>query len=112
MIRRPPRSTLFPYTTLFRSEMDVGDASGRPEIAQAHDDGNGHAIDRGQLKAQALLRLARGRLYDRIGRRDRAEQQVDAIFAVWQPLRRARRESDRLRPVWHKREPARGIWRR
>src|SRR3989442_12554379 len=24
MIRRPPRSTLFPYTTLFRSEMDVG----------------------------------------------------------------------------------------
>src|SRR3712207_7581968 len=24
MIRRPPRSTLFPYTTLFRSEIDVG----------------------------------------------------------------------------------------
>src|SRR3712207_7591674 len=24
MIRRPPRSTLFPYTTLFRSECDVG----------------------------------------------------------------------------------------
>src|SRR3712207_9368397 len=23
MIRRPPRSTLFPYTTLFRSERDV-----------------------------------------------------------------------------------------
>src|SRR5256885_10769007 len=23
MIRRPPRSTLFPYTTLFRSAMDV-----------------------------------------------------------------------------------------
>src|SRR5947208_4285057 len=23
MTRRPPRSTLFPYTTLFRSEMDV-----------------------------------------------------------------------------------------
>src|SRR3712207_8135228 len=23
MIRRPPRSTLFPYTTLFRSEMDT-----------------------------------------------------------------------------------------
>src|SRR3712207_7597567 len=23
MIRRPPRSTLFPYTTLFRSSMDV-----------------------------------------------------------------------------------------
>src|SRR3712207_7852094 len=24
MIRRPPRSTLFPYTTLFRSVLDVG----------------------------------------------------------------------------------------
>src|SRR5258708_27110688 len=30
MIRRPPRSTLFPYTTLFRSRADdgVGDAGG------------------------------------------------------------------------------------
>src|SRR2546430_10085255 len=25
MIRRPPRSTLFPYTTLFRSRLDRGD---------------------------------------------------------------------------------------
>src|SRR2546427_8525535 len=25
MIRRPPRSTLFPYTTLFRSEEDLDD---------------------------------------------------------------------------------------
>src|SRR3989442_5765272 len=25
MIRRPPRSTLFPYTTLFRSAFDVSD---------------------------------------------------------------------------------------
>src|SRR2546422_5966718 len=25
MIRRPPRSTLFPYTTLFRSELVVGE---------------------------------------------------------------------------------------
>src|SRR3712207_6964792 len=25
MIRRPPRSTLFPYTTLFRSRLDAGD---------------------------------------------------------------------------------------
>src|SRR3712207_7637919 len=24
MIRRPPRSTLFPYTTLFRSTLDLG----------------------------------------------------------------------------------------
>src|SRR3712207_8111699 len=25
MIRRPPRSTLFPYTTLFRSDVVIGD---------------------------------------------------------------------------------------
>src|SRR2546425_7716432 len=27
MIRRPPRSTLFPYTTLFRSHTDAGSAT-------------------------------------------------------------------------------------
>src|SRR5256885_16584844 len=38
MIRRPPRSTLFPYTTLFRSLLEgrrhhaAGAAPGRPEI--------------------------------------------------------------------------------
>src|SRR4026209_3035852 len=31
MIRRPPRSTLFPYTTLFRS--DLGDLLGRDVLA-------------------------------------------------------------------------------
>src|SRR3712207_7719499 len=30
MIRRPPRSTLFPYTTLFRSRAGCGPASGEP----------------------------------------------------------------------------------
>src|SRR3712207_7796943 len=32
MIRRPPRSTLFPYTTLFRS-VDVPDVVGRVAVA-------------------------------------------------------------------------------
>src|SRR2546430_10276125 len=30
MIRRPPRSTLFPYTTLFRSQSRTAIASGAP----------------------------------------------------------------------------------
>src|SRR2546426_6195123 len=34
MIRRPPRSTLFPYTTLFRSRIDV-DSAARDGIAVA-----------------------------------------------------------------------------
>src|SRR2546426_5993945 len=29
MIRRPPRSTLFPYTTLFRSPLSLGLSGGR-----------------------------------------------------------------------------------
>src|SRR5258705_3071836 len=35
MIRRPPRSTLFPYTTLFRSDLILGDAAmeGEPSVA-------------------------------------------------------------------------------
>src|SRR5689334_23950637 len=33
MIRRPPRSTLFPYTTLFRSHRDFGH---RPELQPNH----------------------------------------------------------------------------
>src|SRR3712207_8485853 len=32
MIRRPPRSTLFPYTTLFRSPAPHPDAAGRPGL--------------------------------------------------------------------------------
>src|SRR4051794_41444441 len=33
MIRRPPRSTLFPYTTLFRSASPRRTAAGRPSSA-------------------------------------------------------------------------------
>src|SRR2546430_7781247 len=40
MIRRPPRSTLFPYTTLFRStvgaERDVADGEGRAGRGGGH----------------------------------------------------------------------------
>src|SRR3712207_7180755 len=34
MIRRPPRSTLFPYTTLFRSRQSVGEALRRPGVGR------------------------------------------------------------------------------
>src|SRR6516164_850764 len=35
MIRRPPRSTLFPYTTLFRSPRAIGLAARRREMERA-----------------------------------------------------------------------------
>src|SRR5438067_9925517 len=41
MIRRPPRSTLFPYTTLFRSAHEVG-----PEIRQrSQGEGDDQRVD-------------------------------------------------------------------
>src|SRR2546422_10363429 len=44
MIRRPPRSTLFPYTTLFRS-LDHGPARGQPSVGGgAFDHGPGHTV--------------------------------------------------------------------
>src|SRR5689334_24019665 len=36
MIRRPPRSTLFPYTTLFRSALRKGGALGKVRILSPH----------------------------------------------------------------------------
>src|SRR3712207_8623879 len=46
MIRRPPRSTLFPYTTLFRSEIGVGRI--QDELVRARRaerlDGRGHLL--------------------------------------------------------------------
>src|SRR3712207_7269068 len=47
MIRRPPRSTLFPYTTLFRSDVDAAAADLRPHgLADAEDGVLRAAVDR------------------------------------------------------------------
>src|SRR3712207_7761110 len=48
MIRRPPRSTLFPYTTLFRSQQD----------SRQRD--HTHGLTRRHLLAHGLLRAGRG----------------------------------------------------
>src|SRR3712207_7405139 len=49
MIRRPPRSTLFPYTTLFRSaEGGHAQQGGRPDrVALDRGGGAGHALAEG-----------------------------------------------------------------
>src|SRR2546422_2545003 len=54
MIRRPPRSTLFPYTTLFRSV-------GERRVAQSEDAGIGPglpALEPGDVELQGGERLA------------------------------------------------------
>src|SRR2546425_4938689 len=47
MIRRPPRSTLFPYTTLFRSSLATGSAVGAlPALRSARPDLRGMLQER------------------------------------------------------------------
>src|SRR5256885_9229782 len=43
MIRRPPRSTLFPYTTLFRSGFHLGGGAAQQVIGQHGWQGHGQA---------------------------------------------------------------------
>src|SRR3989449_8345532 len=40
MIRRPPRSTLFPYTTLFRSRLDAPHARRGPRLVSEAEQGD------------------------------------------------------------------------
>src|SRR3712207_7500356 len=55
MIRRPPRSTLFPYTTLFRSVVDV-----QPVLEERIRAGElGVEPDRGPLRLADLLAVGR-----------------------------------------------------
>src|SRR5688572_32361070 len=71
MLRRPPRSTLFPYTTLFRSAVaaaHVGQARlVRMEPEQLEQLGHGHV-------APAQLAVHVRALLDHLARRARAEQ--------------------------------------
>src|SRR2546430_15941531 len=56
MIRRPPRSTLFPYTTLFRSDAELA------PFAQHFDDalGLGQAVEPQPGEVDRVARLERG----------------------------------------------------
>src|SRR5256885_4102380 len=51
MIRRPPRSTLFPYTTLFRSLADVADRNVHARPREA-----GHELRQGERQERASPR--------------------------------------------------------
>src|SRR5258708_24571001 len=62
MIRRPPRSTLFPYTTLFRSDSRLASSGCRQSRFRA--DGQ-----RRHLRALRLCRRGRARHLDCAGRR-------------------------------------------
>src|SRR3712207_8045458 len=59
MIRRPPRSTLFPYTTLFRSEVQPRAAAGLDERGEVRVDVDGwaaHALMRSSPRSRTSVR--------------------------------------------------------
>src|SRR3712207_9189424 len=57
MIRRPPRSTLFPYTTLFRSTLTVGDR----ELLDGYAAGTVPGASRGRVLLPWPNRIREGR---------------------------------------------------
>src|SRR2546422_9728017 len=61
MIRRPPRSTLFPYTTLFRSAAaEIVPGSARSHLARL--DGDEKSILRGRDRTVVMRRVRAGRV--------------------------------------------------
>src|SRR3712207_8802346 len=68
MIRRPPRSTLFPYTTLFRSQGTPNKRRYRMRVrAEA-------AAETGRRILEAVIELHRERFFDQVSLEDIAER--------------------------------------
>src|SRR5688572_31964951 len=81
MIRRPPRSTLFPYTTLFRSEAAVGAVAEEIIVLTQH---------------EALCRVAVHLVVDRV-RRDGEASRDERARSTEPPVHSVRdRKSTRL----------------
>src|SRR2546427_5752954 len=94
MIRRPPRSTLFPYTTLFRSECAL--ARRQPRAAPT-----------ARLCGSRLVRAERYRL--RWPLRYRSEEHTSELQSqsnlVCRLLLEKKKQKERLRDVHDKSEP-------
>src|SRR3712207_8386421 len=82
MIRRPPRSTLFPYTTLFRSVLEVLDPLevGDDDAARVGHD-VGHDVDAVVLEDGVRLRRGRavGALEDHLALEARSEEHTSEL---------------------------------
>src|SRR3712207_8274960 len=72
MIRRPPRSTLFPYTTLFRSDQPL-QVVGAADVAGDR--------DRTDALRLALEQLAAARERDDVGALDRKSTRLNSSHA-------------------------------
>src|SRR5688572_31522136 len=87
MLRRPPRSTLFPYTTLFRSRNDAShgsqwadfDGDGDLDLAVANNHAQGrHYLFRNMLSDDAARRSLQVIVVDARGRQDRKSTRLNS----------------------------------
>src|SRR2546429_10011326 len=94
MIRRPPRSTLFPYTTLFRSPPAPPLPRGAAGVERAH------AADRCRIPQSAGGVLRAGELFRLAPRRAGRSPGPDRTLARYGPdgVLGSRRLPGRLRP--------------
>src|SRR5258708_24292456 len=82
MIRRPPRSTLFPYTTLFRSPKRQCASDGRRvQLRAEHDDQNGRRPSR-RLVQSALQGTQRLHLHGSSRRIDRKSTRLNSSHQI------------------------------
>src|SRR3712207_7037648 len=82
MIRRPPRSTLFPYTTLFRSYLLAGGGRSSDWVRNLGADADV------LVELDGATRRGRGRLLEG---GDEAEQARTLVFAKYSPDRKSTR---------------------
>src|SRR5256885_13144463 len=78
MIRRPPRSTLFPYTTLFRSLRAGRDRRGERAGDRGHVGGDAPLGPPARLQPLRVV----GELEDRAGRQDRKSTRLNSSHLV------------------------------
>src|SRR5438067_3540764 len=88
MIRRPPRSTLFPYTTLFRSQFE---GLGIGDLVGGHEPRAGRAA---AIEALALEVLAADRKSTRLN-----SSHVSISYAVFCLKKKNKKEGDSFAPM-------------
>src|SRR2546422_4223824 len=92
MIRRPPRSTLFPYTTLFRSRRRPGVAAPAPRRRARHS-----RADRARRAAPDLPAAAPGAL----GRSEEHTSELQSrLHLVCRLLLEKKKKKAKLRTIW------------
>src|SRR2546429_9752345 len=80
MIRRPPRSTLFPYTTLFRSNVEI-DLDGLKQAAEGGPTRVREFVGEWRLDGKRLFVLADGRLINLAAAEGHPASVMDMSFA-------------------------------